>query len=136
LVYKTYNYTKIRKREKRIYSIAGTKISSSGLKTSFLQTAGVCFAVFNVVGVLICVFTGEFLYNPIKSATDFSLTFPMVFLVGPFALAAALNSLKVQNYKLVEFLMIYFKPKYTYDHNGRVVRFSKVGTDCLVEKVL
>lgn len=82
------NYTHIQSRVKRIYSVEGLTISSSGLSTSFLKTAGIALLVGNAIGGIICLIAGEFLYNPMRGGFgDINPAFIVVFIGGPIGLS-------------------------------------------------
>lgn len=131
----SYNYTSIKVRDKRIYSISGTKISSNGLSYSFLGAASFFLVIFNIVGVFLCFYTGKFLYNPIKSVSDVSFTFPIIFLGLPIFFAYIVNTVKIQNYKFSEYISLYFKPRSVYNKDGRVQKISNYMQNCLVRKI-
>lgn len=135
-MYRTYNYTNIKIREKRVYSISGTKISSFGVTTSFLKVFSVVFTIFNIIGIFLCFKANKFLYNPIISSVEVDFTFLMIFIALPFGISILLNNTKIQNYKLIDYIFMYLKPKETYDIDGRKVKFIKYSVDSFVEKVI
>ena len=128
-----YNYTKIKRREKRVYSLFNTTISQTGLLTSTLQICGVLLFIFNFLGILFCVTTGWWLYNPL-TITQATLWFYLIVIGIPIGLGIWLNTAKIQNYKIIEYLIIYFKPKKPVDHNGKIIKITEYDINTHVEK--
>lgn len=131
-----FNYTKVRKRDKRIYSLFNTPVSKSGISTKVIYTSLVVGAFLNIFGILICIITKTIWYNPIHFTEGTTVGyFYMVFIFGPMAIGIALNTLKIQNYKLVDYLLIYFSPKIPLNQNGKRLRLKGYKMDTFVEKL-
>lgn len=132
----TNNYSALKTREKRLYSISGTTISQTGWSYLFIQVAGSLLVLFNIVGATVCFIGGKFYYWPIKSDMSINPAFLVFFVGGPFALTLLLLYTKVQNYSLLQFLSAYLRPKRTRDEQGKVIKYSKYEQDSFIERVL
>ena len=107
-----YNYTKVKKRDKKIYSLFNTPVSRSGLSLKVIYTSLGCLVIFSIFGLLFCWITGTFWYNPINIAKGSQVGYFYIIFIGiPISIGIALNTLKIQNYKLIDYLKIYFTPK-------------------------
>lgn len=129
------NYSDIRNRDKKLYTISGTKISSTGISYAFIKIFSALFVTLNAVGIMICMVMGEIYYIPINSDAEVQLGFDMFFLGSPFILTFILMYTKVQKYTLFEFLVAYFKPKRVRDQNGKIVKYVKYKQDTIFERV-
>jgi uncharacterized protein YacL len=130
----SYNYTDIKKHEKRIYSISGTKISNTGITSSFIKTATVVELLFNFIGIILCIMTSSFLYSPFKG-DDFDLTFDMIFIGIPIGITFILRYVKIGNYKMQDYLTAYFKPKRTINQYNSNIKLLKYKQDTFIENV-
>lgn len=129
-----YNYTHIKKRDKKIYSAFNTTISQSGIAFGTVKIAAAFLAIFSVFGLLFCLITGTFWYNPISLAkSSASGYFYLVFIIAPISLGVFTNTFKVQNYKLIDYLKIYFMPKHPIDHDGKRVKIEGYTQEGFVE---
>lgn len=129
------NYSKIKNRDKKIYSISGTKISSSGISYKFIRVASTLLFMFNILGAIICLIGGEFYYWPFSNLMEFQPAFLFIFIGGPLLLTMLLLYTKVQKYTLLEFIIAYAKPNKTRDQNGKVVKYTKYKQDTFVERI-
>lgn len=133
-MYVSYNYTAIKKREKRLYSFQDIKISSSGISTRILTTFAICMVIVNIFGIGICIAMGDVLYWPFKDG-GFEPNFLIAMIAIPFGIAMALCNIKIQNYPLLDFFIQYFRPKKTVDQNNEPVSEHKVRIKSLVENI-
>lgn len=129
-----YNYTKIKRREKRIYSVFNTTISKTGFITSTLQICGVLLIFSNILGILFCKITNWWLYNPLN-VTQATMWFYTIVFGVPIGLGFWLNTAKIQGYKIIEYLIIYFKPKYPINHNGKRIKIRKYEFNTHIERL-
>lgn len=131
-----YNYTGVKRREKRLYRIFNTTISSTGIVTSTIYMSLAMLLLFALPGMLVCKITGKFWYNPLniisESATGW---FYLFFVALPIGIGIALNTWKIQNYKVIDYLKMYFTPKHMIDHNGKRVTVEKISIDTFIEKI-
>lgn len=131
-----FNYTKIKRREKRLYAILNTTVSRSGIVVKTIQTCGIVLGIFSIFGLVFCGITGTFWYNPIGLASGTGTGyFYLVFVLAPIAIGVILNQAKIQNYKLVDYLRIYFTPKVALDQDGKKIKLTKYKVDSFIEKL-
>lgn len=131
-----FNYTKVKKRDKKLYSLFNTTISRSGWSVSTLQTCLFILAIFSVFGIAFCLITGTFWYNPISFANNSSAGyFYMFFVFLPIFIGIMLNSCKIQNYKAIDYLKMYFIPKIPIDQDGKRIKLYGYSTDTFIEKI-
>ena len=130
------NYSGLKNRDKKIYAVAGTKVSTTGLSYKFISVFSVVFIAFNVIGVIICIAGGYVYYMPIRSGSEAKIGFLVFFAGSPFLVTLALLHFKIQKYSLLEFLAAYFKPKYIRDHNGKRVKYTNYKQNTVFEKIL
>ena len=109
-----YNYTSLKSHDTKIYSVAGTQVSSMGISVAWLKVVGSGFAVGTLIGILIAVVTRINFYNPVGD--HFSLWYIALTSGGGLGIGCALWYIKIETYRLIEYLIAYFKPKKTY-HN-------------------
>lgn len=129
----SYNYSSVKQRDRRLYSVSGTKISDTGLSFGLLKIMGVTVGIMNIIGIAICMIAGKNLYNPFHG-NKIDPTFVMVIEGLGIGMACALWFIKVQNYRLVEFLGALIKPKYTYDELGKKIQLKKITSDTFIER--
>lgn len=131
-----YNYTKVKKREKRIYSLFNTTISTSGLSVNSLKLSGIMLLIFGVFGIIFCLITGTNWYNPIAITKGSQVGyFYVVFVFAPIGIGMALNTMKIQNYRAIDYLKMYFMPKPVLDQNGKKVKLVGYKQDTFIEKI-
>lgn len=131
-----YNYTKVKRREKKFYSLFNTTVSRSGWSVATMQTCGVLLAIFSVFGIAFCIITDTFWYNPIAFANN-SLAgyFYIFFIFLPIGIGVMLNSCKIQNYKAIDYLKMYFTPKIPINQNGKKITLYGYSNDAFIEKI-
>ena len=98
-----YNYSALKKRDKKVYSVGGTRVSNTGISTTFLKLVIPSFLVFTLIGL-------------IPAAIFGSLKVLVFFAILGIAAGFALWYIKIESYRLYQYLIAYFKPKKTY-HN-------------------
>lgn len=131
-----YNYTKVKRREKRLYMIFNTTISKQGIVTKTIYTCIIMVAIFALPGLLLCKLTGTFWYNPILFVDNTTVGyFYMGFVVLPICIGVVLNNYKVQNYKLLDFLKMYILPKPIVNHEGKIVKLEKIKINGFIDKI-
>ena len=109
-----YNFSSLRRREKKIYSVAGTQISSTGIGVTFLKVVAPCTLITTLLGVIICVIFGKNFFNPLGDY--FNGKFAVFSIGSGVGIGLAGWYIRVQTYRLYEYLLAYLKPKKTY-HN-------------------
>ena len=109
---KLFNYTTLMTRETKIYSFGGTTISPTGIGVDFLKIAAPTTILGLVIGILIISITGKNYYDPFGG--NFNIYFVIATLGGGFGIGWGLWNIRVQSYRLFEYLYAYIKPKYYY----------------------
>lgn len=128
----TQNYSKLNSRDKRLYSINDLAISKTGIATKFLLIAFVLTSISLVIHSSIAMAIGNWYFSPIQG--DEIDVMPLLFVVGaPIGIAAILYFMKISNYRLIDFLIIYFKPKTTVSFNGEKTFLTEVKVDAFME---
>ena len=107
-----YSYSSIAKREKKIYSVGGTKISSTGVSVTFMKVMGPVVALFLFTGEVIAMLLGKHYYNIFDN--DFSIRYLLFWLISGITIGGSLWYIKIETYRLYEYLLAYFKPKKIY----------------------
>ncbi len=131
-----FNYTKVKRREKRLYTLFNTTISKTGIVTNTIYTCVALVLVFFLPGLLVCKLTGTFWYNPLMIiSTSSAGYFWLVFIFAPIALGVSLNSVKIQIYKMIDYIKMYLSPKQPIDHNGKRVTLDGYEIDAFVDRI-
>lgn len=110
-----FNYTSLVKRDQKIYEFGGTTISQSGISVSWLTVVAPTTVLGILVGILICVITGRNYFNPLQPY--FSEWFIILTVGSGFGLGQLLYHVRVQNYRLYEWLFAVLRPKYIYNNS-------------------
>lgn len=129
-----YNFSKLQKREAKLYSFGDLKISSSGLALHFLIMAVVFVVVSFVLHFIVSSALGVAYWIPMDGSGDINLWGIMLVYGLPIGLAAMLYYCKVQQYRLYEFLFLYFKPKHDIAISGRRIIHEKYSYKAFLEK--
>lgn len=128
----TQNYSKLNNREKRLYAIDDLSISKMGISTKFLSIAAILVAISLLLNSIIAIAIDNWYFSPIQGG-EFDVM-PLVMVIGiPIGIASALHFMKVSNYRLIDFLIIYFKPKHTINFNGKKASLTEVKFDAFME---
>ena len=128
------NYSSIRDRDKRIYSISGTKISSTGFSVSYLKVFAGVFFFINILGLIFVKISGVNYYNPFRD-NEIRPGF-LIFLVGiSIGISYVLVYQKVQNYRMIDYLIGYFMPKKSLNKNKNRIKEGGYKVDALVERI-
>lgn len=130
-----YNYTRVKRRDKRVYSLFNTTVSKSGWSVNTLIISGLLLAIFGVFGIIFCIITKMNWYSPFSIAKS-SLVgyFYLVFVFAPIGIGITLNSYKIQGYKSIDFLIMYFSPKKALNQNGKIIKLTGYNMNTFVEK--
>ena len=91
-----------------------------------IYTCLACLIFFNIFGIIFCFATHKVWYNPISLAeSSLAGYFFIIFIGAPICLGILLNVLKIQNYKMIDYLKIYFTPKIPLNQNGSAIEIEK-----------
>lgn len=132
----SYSYSSIKNREKRLYSISGTTVSTTGVTSSFIKILALNEIIFNIIGIIICLSLNNNFYLPITESGDINITFSVIFIGIPFIISSALYNIKVQHYRLIEFIIAYLKPKRHMNDQRKNLKQTNYSVDSLVERVI
>lgn len=131
-----WNFTKAQKREARVYSFMNTTISQQGISTSLLKTCAVMLMLFTPIGLAFCAWTGKFWYSPIMFLeTANAGYFYIVFIGCPIVLSFMLNSYRVQNYRLLDYLLLVVEPKNPITWEGKRMQSDETRLKGWVERL-
>ena len=128
-----YNFSKLRSREKRVYSISDVTISSAGIPVKFLIIL-LCVTVgLLVFNALICWRTGFWYIVPLdKSGISSAAIFIDVGI--PIVISYTLYSVKVSGYRLVDIILLYLRPRAEISISGEKIVHSRVTFDAFLER--
>ena len=130
---RSYNFSKINDREKRFYSFSDVAISKSGIPTKLIIICVILLSVSVVINIPLGLVIGEWYFAPISNGAI--NTWGMLLVYGiPIGIGIGLYYLKVYNYRLIDLLILYFKPKHEISINGKRVVHEKVKIDAFLEK--
>lgn len=132
---RAYNWSRVQRRDKRIYSLFNTTISQQGVSMDVIKYCCLALGLFSIPGLAICAATGTFLYNPFGGNSSASGVFFFFFVLTPIVIGVSLNTYKVQNYRLVDFIKLYLQPKTPVDIHGRRVKFTGFKITGFVERL-
>ena len=109
-----YNYTALDDEQDKIYSIGGTKISSTGISMASIKVIGPFFGIGVLFFALLCIITGRDYYNPLS---DYLSQWAIMLTIGLWTgIGMALFYIRVQSYRLYQWLLSRVKPKYIYNN--------------------
>ena len=103
---------------------------------NMIKCAGGVLALFTVPGLIFCMVTRKFWYNPINIAEGSAVGyFYLVFIFLPIVIGVFLNSYRVQNYRLIDYIKLYLQPKKPINQHGRHVKLTGYQINSFVEKL-
>lgn len=130
----SFDYSKLKNRTKKVYAIGDLKLSSTGFAMPMIIISGTLIFISIIINCFICAVIDYWYINPFNGE---DLNFwPLVFIVGiPLGIGLILYNAKIQNYRLFEFLFIYFKAKYapTLSWDGKKVTHTQIKMDAFLE---
>ena len=128
-----FNFSKLNSREKKIYTFGDINLSKSGIDSRFLIISAILVAVSLMINGIIAALIGDVYFSPFKGS-DIDVM-PLMLVLGiPIGLASALFYIKLNSYRLIDFLIIYFSPKKTIDTSGKQVEVISYKYDAFLEK--
>lgn len=129
-----FNFSRINKREKRLYSISDLTVSKTGIPTKFLGIAGVLVGLSLMINIPICAYTGDWYFIPFKADGTIDIWGAMIAIGIPIGIASALYYIKVSNYRLIEVLLILLRPKHPINISGKKTEFTNIKIDAFLER--
>lgn len=128
-----YNYSGLANKEQKIYSIGDTKISATGISISFLKITAPTAIIGTIIGLVINGILGTHFYA--IGTSSFNFTYILATTGLGIAIGLGLWYIPVQNYKLYEWILAYFRPKYIYNNEGQIAKRQKY-TNIKVEGIV
>ena len=130
-----YNYTSLKRRETKIYSVGGQSIAG-GLSVEFLKVVGPVALIFIVIGFLLSLLLGWNFYNPL--ADNFHPWFTITILGLGIGIGCALWYIQFAGYRLYQYLAAYFKPKKVYTNAFKTTefKFNNIKIKAIVKNIL
>lgn len=116
-----FNYSGLRNRDSKIYSVGGYNIAG-GFSIQFLYVVGPVFLFFILIGWLLSMLFGLSFFNPF--ADNFKAGFTITFLVIGILVGCAMWYIKIAGYRLYQYLIAYFKPKKVYTNDFKTKEFK------------
>lgn len=133
---RVFNYTKIKKRDKKMHAIFNTTVSKEGLSLELVKVSGFMILIFLIPGLIFCKITGTLWYNPLLIIQGSqSLYFLLIFLGAPIGIALLLLNYRIQNLLLINYLKIYFQPKVPKNVFGKNVKTTGCKYKTFVERL-
>lgn len=132
-----YNFSSLKTRDKKVYSIGGTHVSDTGISTSFLKVVGPAAAVILTLSIIICVILKKNFFNPL--GPNFSFSYVIITLALGIGIGCALWYIKIEQYRLYEYLFAYLKPKkmyHTLNTRNQEIKLSKHKVNGIVKSEL
>ena len=129
-----YNFSKLEKREARMYSIGDIKLSQKGLPYVML---GFCLGL-EILSIIIHMGIQQALgvdyMFPIDWSTMSIKEVQLIFIyILPIAIGVALYKVKIQGFKLFHFLILLVFPRKTLSAQGKAFKRSEVKVNAFLE---
>lgn len=128
-----YNFSKAKNRTSKLYGFADINFSSTGLDVKLVLMWCILTALSFIICVIIGSVIGDMFINPFQEdGMDFSGVLYAVLI--PSLITGGLWGIKIQHYRLYQFLYLYFLPRKTVNIAGKVPTQDKVIVDAFVWK--
>lgn len=130
-----FNYTSLKNRETKIYSIGGQNFAG-GISIEFLKIVGPVALVFIAIGFALSFVLGFNFYNPL--AENFHAWYTLLFLGLGIGIGCGLWYIQFAGYRLYQYLAAYFKPKKVYSNDFKVTeyKFNNIKIKSMVKNIL
>lgn len=130
-----FNYSSLKNRDTKIYSIGGHNIAG-GLSINWISVVGPAILVFIILGWLISIPFKINFFNPLGD--NFVPAFTLIFLGLGIVCGCLLWYVQFSGYRLYQYLIAYFKPKkvYTNEFKTREYKFNKIKIDSMIKTIL
>lgn len=133
---KIFNYSSIKRRDKKVYSIFNATVSQQGLGMFTVKVSAMFLALFTVFGLIFCWVTGTFWYSPLALAHGTSAGyFYLAFVFAPIGLGVGMSNWKIQNYRAIIYLKMYFSPKKAINHDNKKVKIHGYRLKSFIEHI-
>lgn len=130
---RSYNFSKINNREKRFYSFSDISISKTGIPTKLIAIAAVLLALSMLINVPIGLVINNW-YFSILIAYGINTNGILIVYGIPIGIACSLYYIKVFNYRLIDLLFLYLKPKREINIAGKRIVHEKVSINAFLER--
>ena len=133
-----YNYSTLSDEDDKIYSIGGTKISSTGISMASIKVISPFFIFGVALLFIICAISKKQFWNPLSNGFN---NYVLIFTIGiPTVIGMGLFYIRIQTYRLYQWLYGRIKPKYYYNNEGLFSRnrqkYTKYTINGTVNKIL
>lgn len=129
-----YDFSKLNTREKRVYSFADVSISSTGIATKLIGICAVLLAVSAVINIPIGILTKTYYFSPFTQGAEIN-TWGILLVWGiPIGIGCLLYFTRVSNYRLIDLIVLYLKPKQPISIGGKRITHDKIVFDAFLER--
>jgi len=130
-----YNYSSLRTRETKLYSVGGYNMSG-GLSIEFLKVTGPVAVIIIAIGFALSFVFGINFYNPMDPT--FKLPYTLTWLILGIAIGCALWFVRFAGYRLYQYLLAYIRPKKAYrsDFKIKEYKFHSIKVKSIVKNIL
>lgn len=129
-----YNFSKLQKREAKLYSFGDLKLSTTGIALHFILIAAILLILSFVIHFCISSLIGNAYWIPLTLSGDVNMWGVLLVYGLPIGIACLLYYTKVSQYRLFEFLFLYFKPKHDIAISGQKIVHEKYTYDAFLER--
>lgn len=130
---RSYNFSKINNREKRFYSFSDVSISKTGIPTKLIAIAAVLLMISMIINVPIGLAINNW-YFSILTENGINTNGIMIVYGIPIGIACSLYYIRVFNYRLIDLIFLYLKPKREINIAGKRIVHEKVLIDAFLER--
>ena len=133
--YIIYNYTSLKQRDTKIYSVGGHSFGS-GISVDFLKIVGPSTLLFIILGCIISIPFHINFFNVIGE--HFVPGFTLTFIVLGVGIGCGLYYIQFGGYRLYEYFFAYLKPKKVYMNDWKHSEFKlyNVSIDGFIKHLL
>lgn len=128
-----YNFSKINNRDKRFYSFADIAVSKSGIPTKMITIVAVLVFISLLINIPIGVNTNNWYFAPLNDE-GINTTGVMLVYGIPIGIGVSLYYIKVFNYRLIDLIYLYIKPKHEINISGGKTIHEKISINAFLER--
>lgn len=116
-----WNYTSLRTRDSKIYSVGGHAISG-GISIEFLKVTAPVAIIFIIIGALLGAIFGISFFNVFSD--KFHMWWTIIWTGLGIGVGCGLWHIQFAGYRLYQYLIAYFQPKKVYMNDWRHTEFK------------
>ena len=131
---KAYNFSKINNREKRVYSFSDVAISKTGIPTKLIAITAVLLIFSMLINVPLGLAIGNMYFAPFKADASINTEGMLIVYGIPLGLGCAFYYMKLFNYRLIDLIFLYLKPKHEINVSGKRIVHERVHIDAFLER--